>query len=95
MVTHDKSWLIHDKLNLKEHIDKKLCKASKGTGTLKKLLHFIPKSALLTLYKTSIRTDLDHGDIIYDQLSNAISSIQYRIGNYQDKKGDVESKAWP
>ena len=30
------------------------------------LQNILPRSALLTIYKSSVRTHLDHGDIIYD-----------------------------
>ena len=57
--------ILDDKLNFKGHISKKLCKAKKGIGILRELYHFIPRSALLTIYKTFIRTHLDYGDIPY------------------------------
>ena len=37
---------------------KKLCKAKKGIGILRKLYHFIPRTALLTIYKTFIHTTI-------------------------------------
>ena len=43
----------------------------------RKLYHFIPSSALLTIYEIFIRTYLDYDDIIYDQPSNA--SFSYKI----------------
>ena len=63
--------ILDDKLNFKKHIAKKLCKVKKGIRILRKLYHFIPKIALLRIYKTFIRTRLDYGDIIYNQPSNA------------------------
>ena len=37
---------------------------------------FLPRSSLLTIYKSFIRPHLDHGDVIYDQPSNANFSIK-------------------
>ena len=34
------------------------------------LQNILPRSALWTIYKSSVRTYLDHGDIIYDQAFN-------------------------
>ena len=56
--------MLDHKHNFKKHIDKKLCKVKKGIRILRKLYHFIPKLALLRIYKTFIRTHLDYGDII-------------------------------
>ena len=56
---------------LSRNINKKLCKAKKGIGILKKLYHFLPRSALLTTYKTFTRIHLDYDNIIYHQLSTA------------------------
>ena len=40
------------------------------TGLLRKLHHILPRSFLLTIYKSFIRPHLDYGDI-YDQAYNA------------------------
>ena len=57
--------ILDDKLNFKEHTDKKLCKVKKGIGILRKMYHFILRSALLTIYKTFVRTHFDYGNIIW------------------------------
>ena len=95
--------ILEDKLNFKEHINKKLCKAKKSIGILRKLYHFIPRSALLTIYKTFICIHLDYGDIIYDQpcngsFSSKIESVQYNIaltGQYQGNKEEIKGKTLP
>ena len=51
--------ILNDKLNFKEEITKKLCKAKKGIRVLSKMYHFIQRLSLLTKYKTFIRTHLD------------------------------------
>ena len=51
---------------------------------LRRFQPILPKLSLLTIYKTSIRNQLDCGDVIYDQAYNfsfhkktRISPIQY------------------
>ena len=44
--------------------------------------HILPRSSLLTIYKSYIRPHLDYGEIIYDQTYNAtfqqkLESIRY------------------
>ena len=73
--------ILDDKINLKEYIEKTPCKTKKGIGILRKL-YFIPRSPLLILYKTFVRTDLDYGDIIYDQPSNASFSDKIESAQY-------------
>ena len=58
-------------LTFNDHINEKIGKAIKGVDLLHKLQRFLPRSSLLTIYKSSIRPHLDHGDVIYDQPSNA------------------------
>ena len=48
-----------------------LNKVNKTIGLLRKLQNILPTSALLTIYKTFIRSHLDYSDIIYDQAYNA------------------------
>ena len=55
---------------------------TKAIGIIRKLRFFVPRSSLLTLYKSLIRSHLDYADIIYDQPHNnsfcdKIESIQY------------------
>ena len=51
-------------------------------GLLRKFQQILPRSSLLTIYKTFIRSHLDYADIIYDQAYNSafhdkLESIQY------------------
>ena len=48
-----------------------LNKLNKTIGHLRKLHNILPRSALLTIYKSFIRPHLNYGDIIYDQAYNA------------------------
>ena len=50
--------------------------------TFKKLYNFLPRQALVTIYKAFIRPNLDYGDVLYDQAFNnsfqaKMKSIQY------------------
>ena len=59
------------KLNFSEHIKSITKKISKIMGLLRKFQQILPRSTLLTIYKTSIRSRLDYADIIYDQVYNS------------------------
>ena len=54
-------------LDFKEHIKNVLNKVSKTIGFLRKLQKILPRPSLITIYKYFVRSDLDYGDIIYDQ----------------------------
>ena len=43
-------------------------------GLLRKFQQILPRSSLLTIYKTFIRSRLDFADIIYDQAYNSTFS---------------------
>ena len=42
----------------------------KGIGLLRKLQSILPRTSLLTIYKSFIRPHLDYGDVVYDQPSS-------------------------
>ena len=57
---------------------------SKNIGRLGKLQKFLPRAALLTIYKAVIRHHLDYGDVLFDQAYNKSfhqkqQSIQYKV----------------
>ena len=57
-------------------------KVNKTIGLLRKLQDTLPRTSLITIFKSFIRPHLDYGDIIYDRAYNAsfhqnIESIQY------------------
>ena len=58
------------KLNFSEHIKSITRKISKTMGLLRKFQQILPRSSLLTIYKTFIRSRLDYA-IIYDQAYNS------------------------
>ena len=58
--------ILDDKLNFKQHTKLLIDKASKGIGVIRKLRYSIPRQALVTLYKSFIRSVLEYADVIYD-----------------------------
>ena len=48
-------------------------KVNKTFALLRKFQNVLPRSALLTIYKCFVRTDLDYGNMIYDQAFNNYS----------------------
>ena len=73
---------LDEKLNFGHHINEKIAKANKGIGVIKKLQNILPRKALLTIYKSFVRPNLDYGEIRYDQPNNdsycnKIERIQY------------------
>ena len=69
------------KLDFQEHLESIFSKVNKTIGLLRKLHHILPRSPLLTVYKSFIRPHLDYGDIIYDQAYNA--SFHQKLGFIQ------------
>ena len=61
---------LDEELKFKHHINEKINKANKGIGIIRKLNNILPRSALLTIYRSFIRPHLDYGDVIYDQPEN-------------------------
>ena len=72
---------LDSKLNFFDHINEKIKKATKGVNVIRKT-NLLPRSFLLTIYKSFIRPHLDYGDVIYNQSNNPrlpdkIESVQY------------------
>ena len=70
------------KLNFEEHLKKIESKVNKTMDIIRKLQNVLPRSALLTIYKSFIMLQLDYGDIIYDKTFNVsfhaiLESLQY------------------
>ena len=61
-----------EKLSFYDHINAKISKANEGIGIIKRLSNTLPRSSLLTIYKSFIKPHLDYCDIIYDQPNNEI-----------------------
>ena len=70
------------KLTFEVHLNNVLAKVNKAVGLLRKLRNILPRTTLITIYKTFIPPDKDSGDVLYDQASNnsfieKLESIQY------------------
>ena len=65
---------LDQELTFKHHINEKINKANKGIGTIPELNNILPCHALLTIYRSFVRLDLDYGDVIYDQAENELVS---------------------
>ena len=59
------------KLNFLEHIKGISRKNSNILGLLRKFKQIMPRSSLLTIYKTFIRSWLDYANVIYDKACNS------------------------
>ena len=75
--------ILDSKLTFENHINMVTTKINKTFGILRKLQNLLPRTALITIYKTFVRPHLDYGDILYDQAFNLsfkqkLESIQYR-----------------
>ena len=73
---------LDSKLSFFDHTNEKIKKATKGFNFIRKMNLLLPRSSLLTIYKSFVRPHLDYGDVIYDQSNNArmsdkIESVQY------------------
>ena len=65
-----------------KHLKSVFKKINKTVGLLWKFQGILPRTSLITIYKSFARPHLDYGDIIYDQIFNEsfhqrIESIQY------------------
>ena len=77
--------LIFDsKRNFKKHNDKNICKDKKRYRNIRKGLSFHTKFSIADNIETFIRTQLDYGDIVYDQPSNASFSDKIELVQYSD-----------
>ena len=70
------------KLTFEEHLKNVTNKTNKTIGLLRKFSNLLPRQALVTIYKTFIRSHLYYGDVLYDKAFNnsfdaKMESIQY------------------
>ena len=59
-----------------KHINKKINKANKSIGIIRKFNNILLRSSLLTIYRSFIRPHLNYGDVIYDQPENESSVVR-------------------
>ena len=74
--------VLETKLDFNLHLKNVQNKVNKTIGLLRKLQNTLPRTSLITIFKSFIRPLLDYGDIIYDRAYNTsfhqnIESIQY------------------
>ena len=71
--------VVDNYLSFEDHLKVILNKVNKTIGLLRRLQNILPRSVLLTIYKSFIRPHLDYGDIIYDQAYNTqkLEVLQY------------------
>ena len=62
--------ILDNRLSFANHLKMILNKVNKTVGLLRKLHNILPRPALLTIYKSFIRTHLDCGNIIHYQAYN-------------------------
>ena len=70
------------KLTFQYHVNKKIKKATKRIGLLRKLQSILPRTSLLTIHKSFRRPHLDYGDVVYDHppndaFPNKLETVQY------------------
>ena len=65
---------LDSKLSFFDHINEKIKKATKGVNVIRKMNLLLPRSSLLTIYKSFVRPHLDYGDVIHDQANNSCLS---------------------
>ena len=81
--THKHLGMVLDtRLDFNLHLKNVQNKVNKTIGLLRKLQDTLPRTSLITIFKSFIRPHLDYGDIIYDRACNTsfhqnIESIQY------------------
>ena len=75
--------VLDSKLNFASHVNQKIRKCNKLIGLIRRILVHLPRNALLTIYKSFVRPNLDYGDILYDKPDNQnfqrkLEKVQYR-----------------
>ena len=61
---------LYTKLDFSLHLKNTQNKANKATGLLRKLQDTLPRTLLITIFKSFIRPHLDYGDKIYDRANS-------------------------
>ena len=87
---------LDEKLNFNHHIKKKVTKAMKGIGVIKRLTKMLHQHSLLTVYKSFVQPHHDCGDILHDQPNNKslcqkMETIQYNAGHYWCHQGYISN----
>ena len=78
---------LDEELTFKYHVNEKIMKANRGIGVIRKLDNILPRSALLTIYRSFIRPHLDYGDVINNQPENESFSSKILLCQYHGGEG--------
>ena len=75
--------ILNKRLNFNEHLESKINKCNKIIDFQKRLSTNLPRDALLSIYKSFVRSHLDYDDIVYDKPSNEsftskLERVQYK-----------------
>ena len=58
-------FVLDNKMSYMNHIDTKIAKANQGIGIIRRLYNYLPRKALVQIYKSFILPHLDYCDVIY------------------------------
>ena len=64
--------ILYTKLDFSLHLKNTQNKVNKATGLLRKLQDTLPRTSLITIFKSFIRPHLDYGDKIYDRANSTL-----------------------
>ena len=75
--------ILGSKLTFENHLKMVTTKINKTIRLLRKLQNLLPRTALITVYKTFVKSQFDNSDILYDQafklsFHQKLKSIHYR-----------------
>ena len=75
--------VLDSKLNFNAHVDQKIKNCNRIIGLIRQLSINLRRNAILTIYKSFVRTHLNYGDILYDKpnnenFQNKLEKVQYR-----------------
>ena len=77
--------ILDERLNFNEHLEYKIKKCYKIICFLKCISNKLPRYALLRIYKSFLRSHLDHDDIVFEKPNNE---------SFTSRLERVEYKAW-
>ena len=72
---------LDSKLSFFDYINEKIKKVTKGVNAIRKINLLLPRSSLLAIYKSFVRTHLDYGDVIYDHPTILVCQIKLKLSN--------------
>ena len=73
--------VLDSKLNINAHVDQIIKKCNRRMDLIRRLSVSFPRNALLTIYKSLVRSHLDYGDILYGKPGN--ENVQNKLEKVQ------------